>query len=178
MCWRCTSGSEEMTIRPSKSSGRTSWAMAAKSCGERMSAFPNFIPPLGHSRTALSSASSSVGAHDRCSCRTLGMVSGSLPASRAPSANFPSSISIFSGGAPTVMMPSACRPVFFALTGPAVATRIGGGASGMVHSRVVSIRKNSPANFVSFPATDASKSCVMRSTASNIRRERSPASGQ
>ena len=53
-------GRREMTIRPSKSSGRTSSAIAAKSCGERMSALGNFMPPLGHSVIALASASSSV----------------------------------------------------------------------------------------------------------------------
>jgi len=71
-------------------------------------------------------------------------VSGSLPAPRAPSANFANSPSIFSSGAPTVIMPSACLPVRLALTGPAVATRIGGGWSGMVHSRAVSCWKNRP----------------------------------
>ena len=38
--------------------------------------------------------------------------------------------------------------------------------------------KNRPACLTSLPATDASKSFLMSSTASNIRRDRSPASGQ
>ncbi len=80
------------------------------------------MPPLGHWVIALSSASSSVGAHDRCSCMILAMVSGSLPADRAPSANFSNSPVIFSTGAPTVMIPSACVPVRRAVIGPAVAT--------------------------------------------------------
>ena len=81
----------------------------------------NFIPPLGHSVTALAIACSSVSAHDRCSCRILGIVSGSLPASRAPSANLASTPSIFAGAAPGVMIPSASFPVRLALIGPAVA---------------------------------------------------------
>ena len=95
-----------------------------------MSALGNFMPPLGHSVIALASASSSVGAQDRCSCSTLGIVSGSLPASRAPSANLANRPPIFSSGAPTVMMPSANLPVRLALTGPAVATRTGGATLG------------------------------------------------
>ena len=48
----------------------------------------------------------------------------------------------------------------------------------MVHRRVVSILKNSPENFVSLPLREAVKSWLMSSTASHIRRDRSPASGQ
>ena len=48
----------------------------------------------------------------------------------------------------------------------------------MDHSRVVSILKNSPANLVSLPLSDAVKSWLTSSTASHIRRDRSPASGQ
>ncbi len=94
------------------------------------------MPPFGHSVIALARASSSVGAQDRCSWSTFGMVDGSLPASRAPSSNRSKSPAIFSSGAPTVISPSACRPARLAVTGPAVATRISGAASGMVHSRV------------------------------------------
>ncbi len=50
------------------------------------------------------------------------MVSGSLPASFAPSANFPHRASSFSSAAPTVIIPSAHLPVRLALYGPAVAT--------------------------------------------------------
>ena len=105
-------------------------------------------------------------------------MSGSLPASRAPSANLSNSPPIFSSGAPTVMMPSANLPVFLALIGPAVATRIGGACSGIVQSRVVSMVKNRPSCLTSLPAREASKSFLISSTASNIRSERSPASGQ
>ncbi len=105
-----------------KSSGRTSFAIAAKSSGFRMSCFGKGIPPFGHSRIALASASSSVGAQLTWTWRSLGIETGSLPASRAPSSNLPQSIPIFSSAAPTVIIPSANRPVFFALTGPAVAT--------------------------------------------------------
>ena len=101
-----------------------------------MSALGNFIPPLGHCSMAFASASSSVGAQDRCSWSTLGMASGSLPASRAPAANFSNSPPIFSSGAPTVIRPSACLPARLAVTGPPVATRMGGACSGIVHSRV------------------------------------------
>ena len=76
------------------------------------------MPPFGHSVIAFASASSSVGAQERCSCRIFGIVSGSLPASRAPSAKRSNRPPIFSSGAPTVMMPSANLPVFFALIGP------------------------------------------------------------
>ena len=72
------SGSDEMTIRPSKSSGRTSAAICAKSYGDRTSCLANFMPPLGHSVIALASASSSVGAQDRCSCSSFGIVVGVL----------------------------------------------------------------------------------------------------
>ena len=105
-------------------------------------------------------------------------MSGSLPASRAPSANLSNSPPIFSSGAPTVMMPSACLPVRLALIGPAVATSTGGGVSGMVQSRVVSRVKNRPWCLTSLPATEASNSFLMTSMASNIRSDRSPASGQ
>ena len=97
------------------------------------------MPPLGHSVIAFASASSSVGAHDRCSWSTLGIVSGSLPASRAPSANLANSPPIFSSGAPTVMRPSANRPVFFAVIGPGGRHEDRRRASGIVHSRVDSI---------------------------------------
>ena len=105
-------------------------------------------------------------------------MSGSLPASRAPSANLSNSPSIFSSGAPTVMMPSACLPVRLALIGPAVATSTGGGVSGIVQSRVVSSVKNRPWCLTSLPATEASNSFLMTSMASNIRSDRSAASGQ
>src|SRR5438067_1110750 len=52
-----------MSIRPSKSSGRTSRAICANSSGVRMSALGNFIPPFGQYSIALTSAWSSVGAH-------------------------------------------------------------------------------------------------------------------
>ena len=68
-------------------------------------------------------------------------MSGSLPASRAPSSNLANSPPIFSSGAPTVMMPSANLPVFLALIGPAVATSTGGATSGIVHRRADSIWK-------------------------------------
>ena len=87
-----------------------------------MSCFGNFIPPFGHSRNAFASASSSVGAQERCSCRIFGMVSGFFPAARAPSANFSKTVWIFSSAAPTVIIPSQSSPVFFAVIGPAVAT--------------------------------------------------------
>ena len=86
-----------------------------------MSCLGNFIPPFGHSVTALRSASSSVGAQDRCSCRILTWPLVSRSASFAPASNRPSSDVIFSAGAPGVMMPSARRPAFFAVSGPAVA---------------------------------------------------------
>ena len=54
--------------------------------------------------------------------RSIGAAVGSLPTSRAPSANFSRIMPIFSSAAPTVMIPSANLPVFLALTGPAVAT--------------------------------------------------------
>ena len=85
---------------------------------------------------------------------------------------------ICASGAPPVIMPSANFPVCFALPGPAVATRIGGLDSGMVHSRVVSSWKYFPACLTSLPARLASNSLVMTSMASHIRRLRSPASGQ
>ena len=72
-------------------------------------------------------------------------MAGSLPASRAPSSNASKRASIFSAGAPTVMMPSASAPVLLAVSGPAVATYTGGGLSGIVHSRMVSIWKYLPA---------------------------------
>ncbi len=87
-----------MSIRPSKSSGRTSLAICSKSNGERMSCLGNFMPPFGHSVTALASASSSVGAQDRCSCRILTCEPGSRPASLAPASNRSSSPVIFSVG--------------------------------------------------------------------------------
>ncbi len=46
---------------------------------------------------------------------------GSLPASRQPSSHFSRIISSLLSGAPTVIRPSAYMPVFFAVTGPAVA---------------------------------------------------------
>ncbi len=80
------------------------------------------MPPFGHSRTAFAAASSSVRAQLTWICSSFGIPAGSLPASRAPSSNLPHSIPIFSSAAPTVIMPSASLPVFFALSGPAVAT--------------------------------------------------------
>jgi len=127
-------------MRPSKSSGRTNLAIWAKSNGERMSAFGNFMPPFGHSVIAFARASSSVGAQERCNWSTLGITLGSFPASRAPASNRSNSPAIFSTGAPTVMRPSALRPARLAVIGPAVATRISGGTSGMVHRRVDSSR--------------------------------------
>src|SRR5213596_3476759 len=41
------SGSDEINIRPSKSSGLTSFAICSKSRGDRISAFGNFMPPFG-----------------------------------------------------------------------------------------------------------------------------------
>ena len=105
-----------------KSSGRTSLAIAAKSSGFLMSCFGKGMPPFGHSRTALSTASSSVGAQDTWIWSSFGLPAGSLPASRAPSSNFSQSMPIFSSAAPTVIIPSANLPVRLALTGPAVAT--------------------------------------------------------
>ncbi len=96
--------------------------MAAKSSGFLMSCLGKGIPPFGHSRTALLVASSSVGAQLTWTWSSFGIPAGSLPASRAPSSNLPQSIPIFSSAAPTVIIPSANRPVFFALSGPAVAT--------------------------------------------------------
>ena len=57
---RWASRSDVISIRPSKSSGRTIFAIWAKSCGERMSCFGNFIPPFGHSVIAFFNASASV----------------------------------------------------------------------------------------------------------------------
>ena len=64
-----------------KSSGRTSFAIAAKSSGFLMSCFGKAMPPFGHSRIALSRASSSVGAQLTWSWRSFG--TAGLPASRA-----------------------------------------------------------------------------------------------
>ena len=100
----------------------TIFAIAAKSSGFLMSCFGNGIPPFGHSRTAFSTASSSVGAQETWIWSSFGDVVTSLPASLAPSSNLSQSIPIFSSAAPTVMIPSANLPVFLALTGPAVAT--------------------------------------------------------
>ena len=105
-----------------KSSGLTSFAIAAKSSGFLMSCLGNDIPPFGHSTIAFWTASSSVRAHDTWIWSILGDREGSLPASRAPSSYLPQSIPIFSSAAPTVMIPSANLPAFLALTGPAVAT--------------------------------------------------------
>ncbi len=55
---------------------------------------------------------------------------------------------------------------------------IGGAVSGIVQSRVVSWAKYSPLNLTSLPAIEASKSRRISWTASHIRFERSPASGQ
>ncbi len=101
-----------------------------------------------------------------------------MPASRAPSAKRSKSPPIFSSGAPTVMIPSACFPVRLAFTGPAVATSTGGACSGIVHSRVVCIWKWVPSKRTSLPAIEASKRRLMRSTASNIIALRLAASGQ
>ena len=60
-------------------------------------------------------------------------------------------MSSFPSGAPTVMIPSAAWPVCLAVIGPAVATKIGGGGSGRVHSRTVSILKNRPSCLTSLP---------------------------
>ena len=87
-----------------------------------MSCLANFMPPFGHCVIALSSASSSVGAQDRCSWSSFGIASGSLPADVAPSSNFASTPATFSVVAPGVMMPSQRAPVFLAVIGPAVAT--------------------------------------------------------
>ena len=87
-----------------------------------MSCLGKAIPPFGHSRSALSIATSGSGAQERWIWRIFGLPAGSLPASRAPSSNFSHSIPIFSSAAPTVIIPSANLPVFLALTGPAVAT--------------------------------------------------------
>ena len=76
----------------------------------------------GHGSGAWSIACSAVRAHERWIWSILGIVVGSLPASRAPSANLSQSIPIFSSAAPTVIIPSANLPVRLALTGPAVAT--------------------------------------------------------
>ena len=99
---------------------------------------------------------------------------GSLPASMQPSRHFSKIISIFDSGAPTVMSPSAYMPVFLAVTGPAVAMRIGGGSAGIVHSRVVSSLKYLPSCLTSLPLN----SLRMISIASNIRAIRSGVSGQ
>jgi hypothetical protein len=97
-----------------------------------MSCFGKGMPPFGHSRSAWSSASCCVGAHETWTCSWVVMASESLPASVAPSRNLPHSMAIFSSAAPTVMIPSAYLPVRFAFSGPAVATRMGTGCSGMV----------------------------------------------
>ena len=89
--------------------------MAAKSSGFLMSCLAKGMPPLGHSFMALSTASSSVAAHETWIWSSLGITEASLPASVAPSANLPQSMSIFSSAAPTVIMPSARRPVRLAL---------------------------------------------------------------
>jgi hypothetical protein len=80
------------------------------------------MPPFGHSLTAASIASSSVRAQLTWICSSLGIARPSLPVSAAPSANLSHSMWIFSSAAPTVIIPSAWRPVRFALIGPAVAT--------------------------------------------------------
>ena len=86
-----------------------------------MSALGKAMPPFGHSRTACSTAASRLSAHETCNWMMRGIVAGSLPASLAPFSKRPSSVRIFSSGAPTVMMPSAMRPVRSPLTGPEVA---------------------------------------------------------
>ncbi len=111
-----------MSIRLTKCSGLTSLAIAAKSSGLRMSCFGKAMPPFGHSVRAFSSAASSVLAQLRWSCRIFGADVGSLPASRAPTSKFSQSSLSFASAAPTVIMPSARRPVRLALSGPAVAT--------------------------------------------------------
>ena len=88
---------------------------------------------------ALVMACSSDGAQDRCNCSTLGISAGSLPTSRAPASNRSNRPLIFSSGAPTVIRPSTVRPARRAVIGPAVATRICGACSGIVHNRVDSI---------------------------------------
>ena len=60
------------------------------------------------------------------------------------------------------------------MTGPDVATRIGGGVSGSVHSRVDSSLKYRPSCFTSLPVN----SLAITSIASNMRAMRSGASGQ
>ncbi len=90
-----------MSIRLTKFSGRTSFAIAAKSSGLRMSCLGKAIPPFGHSLMAMSVASSSVCAQLMCSCRIFGMFVGSLPASRAPRSLFShSSLSFASAARP------------------------------------------------------------------------------
>ena len=123
-------------------------------------------------------ASSSVAAHERCSCSTFGIRDASRPDSRAPSRNRASSASIRSMGPLVVMSPSATAPARRAVTGPAVATRISGAFAGMVQSRVVSSLKFGPACRTSRPASDAVKSLRITSIASNMRLMRSGASGQ
>ena len=112
-----------MRTRFLKSSGRTSFAIAAKSSGFLMSCFGKGHPAVGPLVDRVpSTASSSVGAQETWIWSIFGVPSGSLPASRAPSSNLSQSIPIFSSAAPTVIIPSANLPVFLALTGPAVAT--------------------------------------------------------
>ena len=111
-----------MSMRLTKCSGRTSFAIAAKSSGLRMSCLGKAIPPFGHSLRAISVASSSVCAQLRCSCRIFGAFVGSLPPSRAPRSWFSHNSWSFASAAPTVIIPSANRPVRLALSGPAVAT--------------------------------------------------------
>ena len=86
-----------------------------------MSCFGKAIPP-SHSLIAMSVASSSAASLPMCSCRILGMFVGSLPASRAPRSLFSYTPLSFASAAPTVIIPSASRPVRLALSGPAVAT--------------------------------------------------------
>src|SRR5260370_36402922 len=123
----CAPGSAEISMRPSKSSGRTSLAICAKSVGDRISALGNFIPPFGHSVIALRIASSSVGAHERWSWRILDIVDGSFPASLHPFSKRSKTPPIFSSGAPTVMSPSQKRPVFSAVARAAGGEGMGGG---------------------------------------------------
>ena len=68
-----------MSTRFVKCSGRTSFAIAAKSSGFLMSCLGKAMPPFGHSLTAWSMASSSVGAHETWIWSSLGVPSGPCP---------------------------------------------------------------------------------------------------
>src|SRR5687767_4847103 len=63
-----------------------------------MSCFGKGMPPLGHSTMALRCASSSVGAHETCSCSSFGTVG--LSASRQPSSQAIHRSLTFSSAAP------------------------------------------------------------------------------